>query len=170
MDGVYKIVLIFIFITFLGCKKQHNNVSIAKELISTNINILIDSVETFDVSKYKNSQKSKKNAFSIGLIDTVEIDNEILKNKSNVPYYVSLKLNSNDIINFKSEYEVDLVSVDNLRSDILFIKFKNLKIEGKKANIEVKKTRGIGMINAIYFFEKINDKWIFKNKKILNMG
>ncbi|NDP27961.1 MAG: hypothetical protein GZ087_11120 [Flavobacterium sp.] len=165
MDGIYKIITLLMLLLFCGCKNKETIISNEKEFIKNNIKTLIDSVESFDMSKYM----TKKDVFSIGLIDSIVVENRHFKvNKSK--NFVTLKIYPNDIIYFKSKYELKLVPLNNKNTNILFIQFCDFQINENKASIIVRKTRGIGMIENIYFFEKENNIWILKKKKMLTMG
>ncbi|MBD0726730.1 hypothetical protein B6A10_16300 [Flavobacterium sp. L1I52] len=163
MDGIYKFIIILIF--FCSCKNNKETHSIEHKFIKYNINVLIDSVESFDMSKYM----TKKDIFTIGLIDSITVEdrhNNVNKSKNFIP----LKIHSNDILEFKSKYELKLVPRKNHDSNILFVQFCDLQISENKASIIVRKTRGIGMIEDIYFFVKEKNIWVLKKKKMLTMG
>lgn len=170
MVGKLKIlVLLFIFL-FGSCKKQNNLAINGKQIITQNINILIDSIEGFDMSKIPRPEKFKKikiEKFTVGLLDSIlivdnQLDGEMVYNRFN--------LEKQDLINFKSDYKIKIVKINNYDTNILFVNFFNFKIQDNKASIEVKKKIGISMVHHKYYFEKENDIWVFKKKVLLGMG
>ena len=89
--------------------KQEIKVDRGRELITQNINILLDSVERFDTSKIPASVEFKDvkiEQIKIGLIDSVLVQN--IKD-----YNSSFIINRNDLVNFKSNYNIEIVKVNN---------------------------------------------------------
>jgi len=179
MDGIFKkIVFIFSFLAVISCKKDEkpitNNtdeplVLEGKSLIRENINILLDSVIQFDVRLPHEKNDPPKITFA--LIDHIP-QREISSNagRSDWNNFVSFKLENKDVKNFKSLYKLNLVKSKNNDIDKVFVTFSELKIDGDNACVGVKKVRGIGMINEKYYFKKENGKWVFTNKRLINMG
>ncbi|CCB70211.1 hypothetical protein [Flavobacterium branchiophilum] len=174
MDGKYKIILlILLFLSICNCKNQVKTENSGKELIIQNINFLIDSVERFDMSKIPVSEKFKDikiEKITVGILDSVLIDNEGNLNKINPLKYSKFKMCPNDLVKFKSEYKIKLVKINNYDSNILFVKFSNLKIENNEATIDVKKNIGISMIKERYYFVRKNNFWLFKKKILTGSG
>ena len=163
MDGNYKIIALLVLLIFSSCKNNTTTISKEKEFIENNINILIDSVEHFDMSKYM----TKKDDISIGLIDSIVVENRHFKATKK---FSTIKIHPNNVLHYKSKYKLHLVSLNNRDVNVIFIQFCDFQINDNKASIIVRKTRGIGMIENIYFFEKENNIWILKKKKMLSMG
>ena len=176
MDGIFKnLVFIFLFLAVLGCKKGelqlHEDklrsdklrddklIAEARNFISENCNILIDSVEGFDVMSLKN--KIRTPTFTIGLIDSISSD---------CFNCLSFKLKDNDLRNFKSAYKLKLVKAKTYDSDVLFVIFTDFRMDKDYVYIGVKKVIGISMINETYYFKKENGKWVFKNKTLTSIG
>lgn len=174
MVGKFKIIVV-VFILFCSCKKQNDINDIGKDLIKQNINVLLDSVEGFDMStlppspKFKNV-KTKK--ITLGLLDSIKINDSYSLRKDNFKSFKYLKFNlqKSDLSNFKSSYTLNLQKKDNLSTDVLSIRFTNFKINENKASIDVTKVIGISMICDRFYFEKENDIWVFKKKVMLMMG
>lgn len=174
MDGKLKILILFCL--FWSCKNKNDldninknvlNNKTGKEFITQNINFLIDSVERFDMRKIPRPEKFKDikiEKFKIGLLDSI-----LIENKQGTGF-LKFNLDTNNLINFKSEYEINIVKVNNYDINILFVRFSNFKIEKDSASIDVKKTIGISMIKDRYYFKKENNMWIMKKKKWLSMG
>lgn len=157
--------LFFNLILFLCCKHEIK-VDRGRELITQNLNILIDSVESFDTSKFPVSEEFKDvkvEKIKIGLIDSVVVQN--MKE-----YNTSFLINRNDLVNFKSDYEIEIVKVNNYDINFLFVSFSNFKVDKDKASIDVKKVIGISMITDRYFFKNDNGHWVFIIKKNIGMG
>jgi hypothetical protein len=179
MDGIFKkTALFFLFLAVISCKKDEkpilNNthellVLEGKNLIRQNINVLIDSVIQFDVRLL--NEKNDPPKITIGLIDHIP-QREISSNAGRTDWnnFVSFKLENKDIKNFKSLYKLNLVKSKNNSTDIVFVTFSELRIEGDNAYVAVKKARGIGMINNTYYFKKENGIWVFTKKDTSNMG
>lgn len=170
MDG--RIIVLLVSVLFLNCEKKTNrNVKAdvlkkkeAKEFVIENINILIDSVEGFDMSKYPKFRKLKIEKFKISLADS------IITEKNSFGSFFNFRLDKKILENYKSDYEIKLVQ--NYKEDIryLFIQFSNFTIDDNVAEISVKKKIGISMVKDRYYFQKKNNKWILKKKQLLSMG
>lgn len=179
MIGNFKIVVIMVFILFCSCKKQNKEV-VGRELINQNINILLDSIESFDVSKMRVKQVSIKDfknykpviieQIKIGLLDSILIEDDKNLKILNQEKLLKFNLQKSDLINFKSEYKISIVKVNNYDTNILFVRFSNFNIGHDKASIEVTKIIGISMLSNKYYFEKQNGIWVFKKKEFLGMG
>lgn len=171
MDGIFKkLVFAFLFLAILGCKKEekpnlnHNNLIIeGKTFIRQNINILIDSVEQFDVPLPNGKHVLPK--ITIGLIDSVSYHS--VSNPSN---YLAFKLEKSDLVLFKSPYKYNLVKEKNNDTNVVFVTFSDFRIKKDYAFIVVKKVRGIGMIKNVYYFRKKSGAWVFTKKELMNMG
>jgi hypothetical protein len=175
----FKISIIIVLVLFCSCKKQEDK-DIGRELITQNINILIDSIESFDTSKmpepnvslkdFKNYKPIKIEQISVGLLDSILIDNDENPQITNQEKFLKFNLQKSDLVNFKSEYKINIVKVNNYDTNILFVRFSNFQMNKNEANIEVKMNIGISMIKNRYYFKKENDVWVFKKKKLLGMG
>lgn len=184
MDGKYKITIITLLFIISSCKnevKTNNknglNIDSQRVFITQNINSLIDSVESFDTSLIPPSEEFKDfkvEKITIGLLDSVFIENDenfnYINQKKNQLKSFKFKLEESDLVNFKTNYTTKLVKVNNSDNNVLFVNFFNLKIQGNKSSIEVKKRIGISMVHHKYYFEKENHVWIFKKKELLGMG
>ncbi len=163
---------VIIFVLFCSCKKQ-DSMDIGREFITQNINILIDSINHFDISKmpvsevsrkdFKNYKPIKIEQITVGLLDSILIEN-------NEKEFLDFNLQKSELINFKSEYEINIVKVNNYDTNVLFVRFSNFQIIENEASINVKMNIGISMIKNRYYFKKENDVWVFKKKKFLGMG
>ena len=166
------IILLFVLFNFYSCKNKITPEKLGKDLISQNINILIDSIERFDMRAIKRPKKFehiKIEKISVGLFDSIKIEkNEVGKQHKNK--FLSFTINYNDIKNYKSDYSINLTKFKNDDVKTVFVKFYNLKIDKNFASIIVKKIIGISMIEDIYYFKKENDKWVFVRKEFLGMG
>ncbi|GEL10208.1 hypothetical protein SAMN05192550_0766 [Flavobacterium glycines] len=180
MEGNFKkIVLIFICLMLMCCKDkdyeehlrllnearlfQRHLIKEGHQLIRQNSSILIDSVSVFDIKSLNPNEKKEK--LTVGLIDSVYYKNTGIGSGNN---FISFKIHKADLSNFESDYELKLVERfdENTNENLLFITFSNFRIENKKARIIVKKVKGIGMMKATFFFEKINNVWVFKKKQV----
>lgn len=174
-----QIIIITFLILFCSCKIRDDKV-IGKELIIQNINVLLDSIECFDTSKmsvtkvsqkdFKNYKPVKTEQITIGLLDSILIEkNERLK-EINQKKFLKFNLQKSDLLNFNSDYKINIVKVNNYDNNILFVKFSNFQISEDEASIIVKKNIGISMIKNRYYFKKQNGIWVFKKKEFLGMG
>ncbi|MEN9908857.1 MAG: hypothetical protein RLZZ540_2006 [Bacteroidota bacterium] len=182
MDGIFKkIVLVLICLTLVCCKdkeyeehirllnearlKEKELIKEGRKLIQQNSNILIDSVFVFDIKSLEPKVKEEK--LSIGLIDSIHYKSTGIESERN---HVAFKLHNSDLANFKSEYELHLVQNEsqneNQINNILFFKFSNFIIDNNRARIRVRKIFGISTREATFFFEKINNKWVFRKKQV----
>ena len=176
MDGIFKkIVLVLICSTLMCCNNSHNEehnkllnearlkekelIREGRKLIQQNSSILIDSVSAFDVKSL--DPKVKEKELTIGLVDSIYYKNRGMKSDKN---FITFKLHKADFVNFKSEYKLHLIKKQNGR--ILVIIFSNFIIDNNNAKIRVKKVFGISMMEATFYFEKINDVWVFKKKQV----
>ncbi|MES2239892.1 MAG: hypothetical protein V4497_06475 [Bacteroidota bacterium] len=184
MEGNFKkIVLIFICLMLTCCKNKdyEEHIQLLKEarlveqhlikegrqLIQQNSNILIDSAFIFDHNRFDPKMKGEKPI--IGLIDSVYYK---LSGARYDKYLVTFKLSKVDLVNFKSDYTLQLVQNQNESpngnpaENFLFYTFSDFRIIDNKASIDVKKNYGISMIKVTFFFEKINNVWVFRKKTV----
>ncbi|MBP4142829.1 hypothetical protein J3S90_13560 [Flavobacterium sp. P4023] len=157
--------VLFSLMFFLSCK-QEIKVDSGRELIIQNINVLLDSVERFDTSKMPTPEEFenvKIEQIKIGLIDSVLVQN--IKD-----YNSSFIINRNDLVNFKSNYKIEIVKLNNDDVNFLFVSFLNFKVDKYKATIDVKKVIGIAMTKDRYYFTKENGHWVFVRKKNIGIG
>jgi hypothetical protein len=179
MDGKY-IITITLFFIICSCKNEVKtndrnglNTDSQRVFIAQNINSLIDSVESFDTSLFPRSKEFKDlkvEKITIGLLDSVFSEYNRFNSKNNQSKYFTFKLEKCDLVNFKSDYKIKIVKINNDDTKVLFVSFFNLNIVDNKASIEVKKKLVIGMIRHKYYFEKENNIWVFKEKELLGMG
>lgn len=170
MDG--KVIILLISVLFLNCEKktdQHVKRNVlkkqeAKEFILENINILIDSVESFDMGKYSKFKNLKIEKFKISLADS------IITEKNSFGAFLNFTLDKKMIANYKSDYEIKLVQNYNEDIKYLFVQFSNFQLEDNAAEISVRKKIGISMVKDRYYFERKNNKWVLKKKKLLSIG
>lgn len=176
MDGFFKkIGFVILFLTVINCKKneeldiQKNKLVLdGKSLIKENSYILIDSLENYDLRFLNKNKKSEP--FTVGLLDSIAIDKRYFNYGHRIYNYLTFKLKKNDLSNFKSPYKLNLIKSETYDSNVLFIEFSNLKIEEDKAEIIVKKIRGISSIINRYYFKKKNNRWVFIRKQLLSMA
>lgn len=170
MDGKFKIIVILIVAIVCSCKKQVTVENSGRELITQNINVLIDSIEMFDMrlffvpEKYKNVKTEK---ISIGLLDSIVVENLSNIKETN---FIKFNISEKEIHNYKSNYKIAIVKLNNFDTKVLFVRFSNFEINENNASIVVKKVIGISMIKERYYFIKQNDMWVFKKKEFLGMG
>ncbi|WP_163408690.1 hypothetical protein [Flavobacterium ajazii] len=175
MTGNFKIIGIIFLLLLFNCKKNENNLIIedGKKLVEQNINVLLDSIESFDISKikvppvslkdFKNYKPIKTEQLRIKLLDSVLV-------KKQGKGFFEFNLDEKCLINLKSKYKTNIVKLNNHSGNVLFVSFFNFWIKNNIGVIEVKKTIGISMSHDKYYFKKKNDKWIFIRKELLNMG
>lgn len=183
MDGKYKITiaLLFIICSCINEVKMNNknelNTDNQRAFVAQNINRLIDSVESFDPSLIPPSEEFKDykvEKITIGLLDSVFVENDenfdhINQKKTHLKFF-KFKLQESDLVNFKNNYVIKLVKVNNNDSNIIFVNFSNFYMSDNEANIDVKKNIGISMIKERYYFIKRNGIWGFKKKELLDMS
>jgi hypothetical protein len=183
MGGKYKITIILLFI-ICSCKnelKTNNknglNTDREKVFITQNINSLIDSVESFDTSLIPPSKEFKDfkvEKITLGLLDSVFIENDknfnYINQKKGQLKTFKFKLQESDLVNFKTNYTIKLVKVNNYDNNVLFVNFSNIYMTDNEATIDVKKIIGISMIKERYYFITRNGNWVFKKKELLGMG
>ncbi len=180
-DNFKKIVLIFICLMLMCCKDkdyeehikllnearlfQRHLIKEGHQLIQQNSNILIDSAFIFDHNRFDPKLKGEKPI--IGLIDSISYR---LSGARYDKYLIAFKLSKADLVNFKSDYELQLVQNKNEcpngnpAESFLFCTFYDFRIIDNKASINVKKNYGISMMSATFFFEKRNNVWVFIKK------
>ncbi|MEP7095787.1 MAG: hypothetical protein ABI793_17110, partial [Flavobacterium sp.] len=108
---------------------------------------------------------------TIGLIDSIpKRDMKLRMGRSDGDTFAEMKLEKDDLVNFRSPYKLNLVKVKNDDTNILFVTFSELSIRGNHAFVVVKKVRGIGMVKNTYYFEKQNGRWVFIKKGFSKMG
>lgn len=176
MNGNFKkIGLVFICLILMSCNKNEktsepikDSKSIEQDLIlegrkfiKQNSNIIIDSIASFDL-RFINPQPNEEK-LTIGLVDSIYYKNIGGGSDKN---FMSFKLYKDDLANFKSEYKLNLVQRNNQDSNVLYITFSNFRIENNIAIIRVKKVFGISMMQAVFYFKKENNVWIFKGKTL----
>lgn len=172
MDGKFKIIGIIIFALLCSCKKQENIENSGRELITQNINVLIDSIESFDMSRIQRLEKFKNikiEKFTVGILDSIIIENSNFK-KIDKNTFLKFNIKKNDLVNFKSSYKINIVKINNYDINVLFVRFSNFQIKEDEASIIVKKNIGISMIKNRYYFKKENGVWVFEKKEFLGMG
>ncbi|OXB05103.1 hypothetical protein B0A81_15465 [Flavobacterium plurextorum] len=177
MDGIFKkMIFFFFFLTVLSCKnedkpkvKKIDLISEGRSLIRQYSNILIDSVEQFDVRPEKEKNDAPK--ITIGLIDSIPKRREESNlGRTDGHTFVSFKLEKEDLIKFKSPYKLNLVKENNNDINVVFVTISELSINDEKAYVVVEKVRGIGMVNEVYYFKKENGIWVFTKKRFSKMG
>lgn len=189
MEGNFKkIILIFICLMFVCCKDkqyeehikllkearlkekeaklfQQHLIKEGRQLILQNSSVLIDSAFIFDHNRFDPKMKGEKPI--IGLIDSIYYKLSGIRNDK---YLVTFKLSKADLVNFKSDYQLQLVKNQNESpngnpaENFLFYTFSDFRIIDNRARIDVKKNYGISMMSAIFFFEKRNNVWVFIKK------
>jgi hypothetical protein len=177
MDFIFKkIIFFFFFLTVLSCKNEDKPktekidlISEGRSIVREYSNVLIDSVEQFDVRPANEKNDAPK--ITIGLIDSIPKRNEKLNiGRTDGHTFVSFKLEKEDLINFKSPYKLSLVTKKNNDINMVFVTISKLRIQEDKAYVVVEKVRGIGMVNEVYYFKKENGIWVFIKKRLSKMG
>ena len=178
MIGNFRILVIIVPFLIFSCNRKNGIIQNGNELITQNINVLLDSIEIFDISKmpvsdvstkdFKNYRAVKTKQIKIGILDSIKIiDNNYLTiNKE----FLKFNLQKSNLINFKSEYKIEILKTNNYDTNILFVRFSNFNINNNKADIVVTKIVGISMVSNKYYFEKRDEIWVFKKKIMLGMG
>lgn len=176
MDGIFKkIVFVSLLLTLIsGCKKDEkidtvksDLVTEGRALIKQNSNVLIDSLERYDLAILN---KKKGGALKVALLDSLLINERYSKYSSEPFNFFTFKLDKNNISNFKSPYKLYLVQKEISQNNVLFVSFSNLKIDNDIAQIMVIKISGNSSVIDRYYFKKQNNKWIFTSKEKLSMG
>ncbi|NDP22545.1 MAG: hypothetical protein GZ091_15895 [Paludibacter sp.] len=140
MDGKY-IITITLFFIICSCKNEVKtndrnglNTDSQRVFIAQNINTLIDSVEMFDTSLFppppsKEFKDLKAEKITIGLLDSVfseyNDDYNRFNSKNNQSKYFTFKLEKCDLVNFKSDYKIKIVKINNDDTKVLFVSFFN---------------------------------------------
>lgn len=168
------LIIAFITILFCNCKKQKNIQDSGKNLVIQNINILLDSVEGFDIPPPPRSVNVIKTPIILGLRDSITIDTIYSRKEDELkPYkYFQFILNKNDLNYFKSNYKLFLQKNRNINDDIevLNLEIRNLRINEFEASVEVSKVIGISATHDRYYFKKEKGIWVFKKKINLGIG
>ncbi|MBZ4036840.1 hypothetical protein K6T82_18870 [Flavobacterium sp. 17A] len=173
MDGIFnKIVLLLLVLLTIGCKKKdkkdevkNNLIAEGKILIKQNSNVLIDSLERYDMNILYPEGKLKP--LQVALLDSVGINERFSRETLKC---ITFKLEESDFSNFKSPYKLNLVKKEVSEVHVVFVSFLNLEIQNDLANIVVIKINGISSTIDRYYFKKQNNKWIFLNKHQMSMG
>ncbi|MBZ4036839.1 hypothetical protein K6T82_18865 [Flavobacterium sp. 17A] len=176
MDRIFNKIVVVLLALTISCKKEQKIDTVKNDLISEGrsiireySNILIDSVEQFDVRPANEKNDAPK--ITIGLIDSIpkRTDKSKLGRQDGHTFAV-FKLEKEDLINFKSPYKLNLVKENNNDGNVVFVTILEVSINEDRAYIVVKKVRGIGMVEDDYYFKKENGKWIFLIKRLSKMG
>ncbi len=157
---------------FCFCNNHKKNDQIGKELISQNINILLDSIEHFDLREIKRPKKFQKNKIEkikVGLLDSIIIDKSNLQESKNISF-VKFNIIEEDLSKYKSDYVIKIVKINNYDTNTLFVRFSNFEIINNTACITVKKVIGLSMVKNVYYFKRINSIWKFQKKEFLELG
>ena len=161
--SIKTFIILVISIGFVQCEKVDSKENIATNLLKENINILLDSLDTFNYAQNKN--------LTVGLLDSI---NEFNQDNYSVPKAecMILLMEKSILANLKSKYKVNLVKRDYQTTDLLFVCFSNFYINDTidQAQITVKKRLGIGMLQHIYYFKKTKNLWKFQKKIQIGMG
>ena len=173
---VGKLIIIVLFTIFLSnCKKQENVQNNNKNLVTQNINILLDSVEGFDMSTIPPSLEYKNKItlpIILGLRDSITIDTIYSRKEDEFKSYKYLQfnLNNSDLNYFKSNYKLFIQKNRSISTDVLNIEISNLRINEFEASVEVSKVIGISAIHDRFYFKKEKGVWVFKKKINLGIG
>lgn len=174
MDG--KLIMTVLFsILLCNCKNKENKKETGKNLITQNINILLDSVERFDVSKIPPSPEFKyiiTPEITLGLRDSITIDTIYSSEEDELKSYkyLQFELDKDDLNTLKSNYKIFFQKNRSLSTDVLNIEISNLRINEFEASVEVSKVIGISMIYDRFYFKKEKGVWVFKRKRNLGIG
>jgi hypothetical protein len=173
MDGIFnKIVLLLFVLLAISCKKEdkmdaikNNLIAEGKVLIKQNSNVLVDSLERYDMNILHPEGKLKP--LQVALLDSVGINERFSRETLKC---IRFKLEEGDFSSFKSPYKLNLVKKEVSEVHVLFVSFLNLEIKNDLANIVVKKINGISSTIDRYYFKKQNNKWVLINKHQMSMG
>jgi len=173
MDGLFnKIVLVLLLVLAVSCKKEekidavkNNLIAEGKALINQNSNILLDSLERYDMNILQ--KEGKLEPLKIALLDSVNINERFSRSTFK---FCTFKLEESDFSNFKSPYKLNLVKKEISEIHVLFVSFFNLKVDKDVAEILVIKINGISSTVDRYCFKKQGNKWIFTSKEQISMG
>lgn len=169
-EAVGKIVFIAILLLcFFSCEQVKNNHDYGSHFVECNINILLDSLEMFDMrgvprpAKFNNIvlTKPKVQLKSFVSLDSINIQ---INRK-----YLSFNLKKDVLSRLNSDYEVYLVK-NRVDEGNIFVVISNFTMNDSTITLDVKKSLGIGMTKDRYFFIKVKKKWIFVRKTNLGMG
>lgn len=172
MDGIFNKIVLVLLVLLVSCKKEqkidavkNNLIAEGKTLIKENSNILLDSLESHDMSLYNKEGGLKP--LKIALLDSVGINERFSRETLKC---ITFKLEESDFSNFKSPYKLNLVKREVSESQVAFVSFLNLEIQNNHANIVVIKIYGISSEIDRYYFEKQRNKWVFARKKEISRG
>jgi hypothetical protein len=158
-----------LLLCFFSCKQIKNNHDYGSHFVECNINILLDSLNMFDMRGVPRPEKFNDIIITkpiVQLKSIVSVDSQ--ESQMNHKYlYFNLK---KDVLSrLKSDYEVSLVK-HRVDEGNIFVVISNFAINDSTITVDVEKSLGIGMTKDRYFFEKVKQKWIFVRKKNLRIG
>lgn len=174
MVGLFNrvLVLVLLLVLIVSCKKEEKNdifnnnlITEGRALIKQNSNILLDSLERYDMNILHKEGKLKP--LKVALLDSVNINKRFSRSTVN---FFTFKLEESDFSNFKSSYKLNLVDDEINEIHVLFVSFFNFKIDNDIADIVVMKTNGVSFTADRYYFKKQNNKWVFMSKEQISMG
>lgn len=167
---VGKIVFTAILLLFFcSCNQFRNNDNYGSHFVQCNINILLDSLNMFDMRGVPRPEKFNDiiiNKPTVHLKNIVSVDSI----ESHINHkYLSFNLKKDVLSKLKSDYEVHLVK-NRVDEGNIFVVISNFAINDSTITVDVKKSLGIGMTKDRYFFRKMKQKWIYTKKINLRMG
>jgi len=174
MDGNSKYLIFFLLFSFISCENKEKKTQLAYELISNNLNILLDDLDYFAISD---------SHFPVGVyqyIGEIESDQNIVIKKFQNKFDLKNEKIFNETIKIEKtpktvgNYQLYLDTDDDFQkiNNTIKISFVNLIISknNRYACIEVVKSLGSAAKFEIYYFKQVNGKWIFEGKELLSLG
>ncbi|MDH6254185.1 hypothetical protein M2347_003912 [Chryseobacterium sp. H1D6B] len=175
MAGNFKhLVLILFYFFCFSCQSSEKRSQLGSELISGNLNVLLDNLDYFNTSNnsltvavYQNVGENKSDQEII----VKNFQNKFnLKNEKIFDQPIRLEKIPKKIGNYPLFVDTD--NTFQKRDDTLKISFVNLIISenNQYAAVEVIKSLGNGAKYEVYYFKQKNDKWIFQGKELIALG
>jgi hypothetical protein len=175
MVGNFKyLVLFLLYFSCSSCQDKEKKAQLGNELISKNLNVLLDNLDYFNTSD---------NPLTVGIYQYVGVnksDQEIIIKKFQDKFSLKNGKIFNNFIrlekipkkNGRYSLFLDTDNTFQKRHDIIKVSFVNLIIsnDNKYASVEVIKSLGSGSKSEIYYFKQINGRWIFESKELIALG
>lgn len=158
-----------LLLCFVSCKQTKNNHDYGSHFVECNINILLDSLNMFDMRGVPRPEKfndiiiTKPTVQLKSIVSTDSFESQINHK------YLFFNLKNDVLSRLKSEYEVHLVK-DRVDEGNIFVVISNFAMNDSTVTVDVEKSSGIGMTRDRYFFKKVKQKWIFVRKTNLRIG
>lgn len=186
MAGNFKLgILIITIMVMTSCRNGKQTTDFeGKEMVKSNMPVLLDSLEAFNWTKIPLPKEFKKNPdekYKVELIDSIVYEKNIF-DLFNSKF--SKRFTDNPKFNFKTfKLDSTFLPSDQLREIelkkessnsiyTLTVTFSNLLISdsNKNASIVVTKRIGISAKKDIYYFENLNGKWTYIGRDTIYIG